>query len=63
MDTVTAACRESWRRAYEELGADRWEEKLGGDEKNRNVQMRKERSKYAEGEQGDRTNLDGGIEE
>mmetsp|Transcript_13208 Transcript_13208/g.19791 ORF Transcript_13208/g.19791 Transcript_13208/m.19791 type:complete len:611 (+) Transcript_13208:73-1905(+) len=63
MDTVTAACRESWRRAYEELGADRWEEKLGGDEKNRNVQMRKERSKYAEGDQGDRTNLDGGIEE
>jgi len=64
MDVVTASCRESWRRAYEELGADRWEEKLGGDEKNRNVQMRKERNKYNnEGEQASRTNLDGGIEE
>ena len=64
MDTVTAASRESWRRAYEELGADRWEEKLGGDEKNRNAQMRKERTKYNDdGEQDSRTNLDGGIEE
>lgn len=64
MDMVTAACRETWRRAYEELGADRWEEKLGGDEKNRNVQMRKERNKYNnEGDQAGRSNLDGGIEE
>ena len=65
MDMVTAACRETWRRAYEELGADRWEEQLGGDEKNRNVQMRRERNKYSDegGDEGSRTNLDGGIEE
>jgi len=46
MDTVTTRSRDSWRRAYEDLGADRWEEMLGGEEKNRNVQMRKEQSKY-----------------
>jgi ribosome biogenesis GTPase A len=64
MDCVTAACRESWRRAYEELGADRWEEQLGGDEKNRNVQMRRERNKYNDdGDNDSRPNLDGGIEE
>ncbi len=46
-DTVTSKTRESWRSAYERLGADRWEETLGGEEKNRNAQWRKERSKYA----------------
>ncbi len=46
-DTVTSKTRESWRSAYERLGADRWEEVLGGEEKNRNVQWRKERSKYS----------------
>ena len=45
-DTVTSKTRESWRSAYERLGADRWEETLGGEEKNRNAQWRKERSKY-----------------
>eukprot|EP00581_Thalassiosira_minuscula_P004341 CAMPEP_0183748986 /NCGR_PEP_ID=MMETSP0737-20130205/68053_1 /TAXON_ID=385413 /ORGANISM="Thalassiosira miniscula, Strain CCMP1093" /LENGTH=564 /DNA_ID=CAMNT_0025984729 /DNA_START=298 /DNA_END=1992 /DNA_ORIENTATION=- len=49
VDTVTARSRESWREAYENLGADRWEERLGGDERNRNVQLRKERSKYDDG--------------
>ena len=46
VDTVTTRSRESWRSAYETLGADRWEDTLGGEEKNRNVQLRKERSKY-----------------
>lgn len=46
-DTVTSKTRESWRSAYERLGADRWEEVLGGEERNRNVQWRKERTKYA----------------
>lgn len=67
MDQVTASSRESWRRAYEELGADRWEEVLGGDEKNRNVQMRRERSKYYNNDEGgddkSSNNRDGGIEE
>jgi ribosome biogenesis GTPase A len=67
MDMVTATSRESWRRAYEELGADRWEERLGGDERNRNVQMRRERNKYSDEEddnEGEKnSNRDGGIEE
>eukprot|EP00584_Thalassiosira_punctigera_P006410 CAMPEP_0172531798 /NCGR_PEP_ID=MMETSP1067-20121228/5058_1 /TAXON_ID=265564 ORGANISM="Thalassiosira punctigera, Strain Tpunct2005C2" /NCGR_SAMPLE_ID=MMETSP1067 /ASSEMBLY_ACC=CAM_ASM_000444 /LENGTH=525 /DNA_ID=CAMNT_0013316223 /DNA_START=529 /DNA_END=2106 /DNA_ORIENTATION=+ len=46
MDAVTVRSRESWREAYERLGADRWEEGLGGEERNRNAQLRKERSKY-----------------
>jgi ribosome biogenesis GTPase A len=46
-DTVTSKTRDSWRSAYDRLGADRWEEVLGGEEKNRNVQWRKERSKYS----------------
>jgi ribosome biogenesis GTPase A len=46
MDTVTSRSRDSWREAYERLGADRWEDSLGGEEINRNAQMRRERSKY-----------------
>ena len=68
---MTARSRESWREAYEMLGADRWEERLGGEERNRNVQMRRERSKYdTEGEGGGDAagdtgngNYDGGVEE
>ena len=50
MDAVTARSRESWRESYEMLGADRWEKNLGGEERNRNEQMRRERKKYDEGE-------------
>lgn len=60
VDTVTARSRESWREAYESLGADRWEEMLGGEEKNRNAQMKKERSKYDGGGGG---GGNGGVEE
>lgn len=48
VDTVTTKSRESWRDAYEQLGADRWEERLGGEERNRNAQLRRERDKYAD---------------
>lgn len=46
VDTVTTRSREEWKSAYLALGADRWDEKLGGEERNRNVQLKKERSKY-----------------
>eukprot|EP00571_Detonula_confervacea_P014485 CAMPEP_0172307444 /NCGR_PEP_ID=MMETSP1058-20130122/8304_1 /TAXON_ID=83371 /ORGANISM="Detonula confervacea, Strain CCMP 353" /LENGTH=593 /DNA_ID=CAMNT_0013019615 /DNA_START=295 /DNA_END=2076 /DNA_ORIENTATION=+ len=59
VDTVTSKSRESWRAAYERLGADRWEEKLGGEEKNRNVQLRKEQGKY----NTDIETHSGGVEE
>ena len=49
VDTVSNKSRDSWKRAYEYYGADRWEERLGGEEKNRNVQLSKERSKYDNG--------------
>ncbi|KAL3816753.1 hypothetical protein ACHAXA_004905 [Cyclostephanos tholiformis] len=75
-DTVTSKTRESWRSAYERLGADRWEETLGGEEKNRNTQWRKERSMYAanndsssstqkvdEDESGSDDGYAGGVEE
>lgn len=70
-DTVTSKTRESWRSAYERLGADRWELGLGGEEKNRNAQWRKERSKYAANNEssenensGDGDNeYSGGVEE
>ncbi|KAL7551785.1 hypothetical protein ACHAWF_014977 [Thalassiosira exigua] len=58
MDTVTVRSRESWRGAYEELGADRWDETLGGEERNKNFQLKRERSKYNEGLGGS-----GGVEE
>jgi len=58
VDTVTARSRESWREAYGSLGADRWDEVLGGEERNRNVQLRKEQSKYVEADEND-----GGVEE
>ncbi|KAL7534558.1 hypothetical protein ACHAXR_005950 [Thalassiosira sp. AJA248-18] len=72
MDTVTTKSRESWRKAYETLGADRWEEVLGGEERNKNVQLRKERSKYDKemdggggGGDGDDVGIElgGGVEE
>jgi len=62
MDTVTVRSRENWRDAYERLGADRWEESLGGEERNRNVQLRKERSKY-EQEEDEFGNGEAGVEE
>ena len=46
VDTVTTRSREEWKSAYLALGADRWDEKLGGEERNRNIQLKKERSKY-----------------
>lgn len=46
MDAVTSKSRESWLAAYRELGADRSEILLGGTEKNRNEQFRRERRKY-----------------
>jgi len=62
MDTVTVRSRENWREAYERLGADRWEESLGGEERNRNVQLRKERSKY-EQEENEFGSGEEGVEE
>ena len=49
VDTVTTRSRETWRQAYERLGADRWQEKLAGDERNRNAQFETERQKYVDG--------------
>ena len=46
MDAVTPRSRESWLTAYKVLGADRSEIMLGGTEKNRNEQFRRERRKY-----------------
>ena len=65
VDTVTTRSRETWRQAYERLGADRWQEKLAGDERNRNAQFETERRKYVDGEDGDSVNLRGadGVEE
>ena len=65
VDTVTTRSRETWRQAYERLGADRWQEKLAGDERNRNAQFETERQKYVDGEDGDNVKLRGadGVEE
>lgn len=65
VDTVTTRSRETWRQAYERLGADRWQEKLAGDERNRNAQFETERRKYVDGEDGDSVKLRGadGVEE
>ena len=63
MDTVTVKSRESWRDAYKGLGADRWEELLGGEERNRNVQLKKERSKYDNEEESGSGDISGGVEE
>ena len=52
VDTVTVKSRESWRDAYGRLGADRWEERLDGEERNRSVQLRRERSKYEDDDDG-----------
>lgn len=63
VDTVTTRSRESWRAAYDALGAQRWEEQLGGEERNRNVQLRKERSKYDNIMDITNNNLGEGVEE
>eukprot|EP00579_Thalassiosira_antarctica_P003942 CAMPEP_0201905328 /NCGR_PEP_ID=MMETSP0902-20130614/56455_1 /ASSEMBLY_ACC=CAM_ASM_000551 /TAXON_ID=420261 /ORGANISM="Thalassiosira antarctica, Strain CCMP982" /LENGTH=583 /DNA_ID=CAMNT_0048439439 /DNA_START=272 /DNA_END=2023 /DNA_ORIENTATION=+ len=62
VDTVTTKSRETWRDAYERLGADKWEEKLDGEERNRNVQLKKERSKYDDGSESSGSGEDG-VEE
>ena len=56
LDAVTSSSRECWKRAYVKLGADGERGKrvgsggglavLGGDEKNRNAQWRKERRRF-----------------
>ena len=56
VDTVTTRSREEWKSAYLALGADRWDEKLGGEERNRNVQLKKERSKYNDEEDNSDSN-------
>lgn len=63
VDTVTTKSRESWKDAYEKLGADRWDETLGGEERNKNMQLRKERRKYDKEDNGGGGNNDGGVEE
>jgi len=56
VDTVTTRSREEWKSAYLALGADRWDEKLGGEERNRNIQLKKERSKYNDEEDNSDSN-------
>ena len=46
VDMVASKSRESWREAYRRFGADQWEERLDGEGLNRNMQMRREQSKY-----------------
>mmetsp|Transcript_9134 Transcript_9134/g.20001 ORF Transcript_9134/g.20001 Transcript_9134/m.20001 type:complete len:665 (-) Transcript_9134:93-2087(-) len=70
VDMVTVKSRESWREAYEAFGAERWEASLGGEERNRNAQMRRERRRFDDDDgdddgssDGEKRNLDGGVEE
>lgn len=62
MDAVTPRSRESWTSAYRELGADRDMLLLGGTEKNRNEQFRRERAKYDENTP-DESEYGGAVEE
>jgi ribosome biogenesis GTPase A len=65
MDAVTQRSRDSWVEAYRALGADRTRDELGGTEKNRNEQFRRERRKYddCDADLDEESDFGGAVEE